>query len=155
MPVRDTAVFTVTFTHSFDSIAQAERGGCAKCGPKVCDKVRSPHTHPCTSRVYRYDCLILQFTVIHTCADTHDPEVMAYCSICGCKYDSHPTTARWRVEKEAGERADRARYERMRAAQDAQDPCCLRPLFGAGSLERSGGRPGSTSRQRHGGAGDS
>jgi len=71
------AVFTVTFTHSFDSIAQAERGGCAKCGPKVCDKVRSPHTHPRTSRVYRYDCLISQFTVIHTCADTHDPEVMA------------------------------------------------------------------------------
>ena len=121
MPVRDMAVFTVTFTHSFDSIAQAERGGCAKCGPKVCDKVRSPHVHPCTSRVYRYDCLILQFTVIHTCADTHDPEVMAYCSICGCKYDSHPTTARWRQEKKAGERADRARYERMRAAQDAQD----------------------------------
>ena len=59
--------------------------------------------------------------MIHTCADTHDPEVMAYCSICGCKYDSHPTTARWRQEKEAGERADRARYERMRAAQDAQD----------------------------------
>ena len=121
MPVRDVAVFTVTFTHSFDSIAQAERGGCAKCGPKVCDKVRSPHTHPRTSRVYRYDCLISQFTVIHTCADTHDPEVMAYCSICGCKYDSHPTTARWRQEKEAGERADRARYERVRAAQDAQD----------------------------------
>ena len=71
------AVFTVTFTHSIDSFAQAERGGCAKCGPKVCDKVRSPHTHPRTSRVYRYDCLISQFTVIHTCADTHDPEVMA------------------------------------------------------------------------------
>ena len=77
MSVRDMAVFTVTFTHSFDPIAQAERGGCAKCGPKVCDKVRSPHTHPCTSRVYRYHCLISQFTVIHTCADTHDPEVMA------------------------------------------------------------------------------
>ena len=77
MSVRNVAVFTVTFTHSIDPIAQAERGGCAKCGPKVCDKVRSPHVHPCTSRVYRYDCLILQFTVIHTCADTHDPEVMA------------------------------------------------------------------------------
>ena len=77
MSVRDVAVFTVTFTHSIDSIAQAERGGCAKCGPKVCDKVRSLHVHPCTSRVYRYDCLISQFTVIHTCADTHDPEVMA------------------------------------------------------------------------------
>ena len=77
MSVRNMAVFTVTFTHSIDSFAQAERGGCAKCGPKVCDKVRSPHTHPRTSRVYRYDCLIPQFTVIHTCADTHDPEVMA------------------------------------------------------------------------------
>ena len=71
------AVFTVTFTHSIDSIAQAERGGCAKCVPKVCDKVRSLYAHPRTSRVYRYDCLIPQFTVIHTCADTHDPEVMA------------------------------------------------------------------------------
>ena len=77
MSVRDVAVFTVTFTHSIDSIAQAERGGCAKCGPKVCDKVRTLYAHPRTSRVYRYDCLISQFTVIHTCADTHDPEVMA------------------------------------------------------------------------------
>ena len=37
----------------------------------------------------------------------------------GCDYKSHPPTARWRLETAAAERADRARFQRARAARDA------------------------------------
>jgi len=81
-----------------DCFQRAERGGCERCGPRACPK----------------------FTVVHTEAEATDPSVMAFCSVCGCDYKSHPTTIRWRRETEAAERAERARFQRARAARDAE-----------------------------------
>ena len=83
-------------TH-LDCFQRAERGGCERCVPRACPK----------------------FTVVHTEAEATDPSVMAFCSVCGCDYKSHPTTIRWRRETEAAERAERARFQRARAARDA------------------------------------
>ena len=84
-------------TTHLDCFQRAERGGCSRCGPRACTK----------------------FTVVHTADEAVDPNVMAFCSVCGCDYKSHPITNRWRREAAAAEREARARFQRARAARDA------------------------------------
>ena len=84
-------------TTHLDCFQRAERGGCSRCGPRACTK----------------------FTVVHTADEAVDPNVMAFCSVCGCDYKSHQVTNRWRREAAAAEREARARFQRARAARDA------------------------------------
>ena len=84
-------------TTHLDCFQRAERGACSRCGPRACTK----------------------FTVVHTADEAVDPNVMAFCSVCGCDYKSHPITNRWRREAAAAEREARARFQRARAARDA------------------------------------
>ena len=66
----------------------------------------------------------------------------------GCDYKSHPPTARWRLETAAAERADRARFQRARAARDAARERETREASAVDESDRVANRiGGSTSTQ--------
>lgn len=80
-----------------DVMSGAERLGCDRCGPTRCRR----------------------FACVYTDADTGDPEVMLFCSTCGCEAEKHAECPEWRREQDAAERRRRADEENRR--RDARE----------------------------------
>lgn len=82
-----------------DVLTQAKRGTCGEC--KSCPG----------------------FKIYFATTDANDPEVMFYCSVCGCRAESHPIDSEWQKKEEArkeGEAAAAAAAARARQSYSQQ-----------------------------------
>jgi hypothetical protein len=69
-----------------DMMSGAERLGCGQCGPARCR----------------------QFKCVFTEGDTVDPEIMLFCSTCGCEAECHAVCPSWRGQQDAADARRRA-----------------------------------------------
>ena len=48
------------------------------------------------------------FRIYFSTTDANDPEVMFYCSVCGCRAESHPVDSEWQQQEERRKKAEAA-----------------------------------------------
>jgi hypothetical protein len=79
-----------------DVLTQSKRGPCSACGPA------------CPG-----------FRLLYRAADANDPDVMFFCSLCGCRAEAHAVDGAWRREEAARQAAEAAAARRAAAARQA------------------------------------
>jgi len=88
----DGAVLTVT---GCDAIGGAERGACGSCVDCAC------------------------FQLWYSSSDAANPEVMLFCSACGCETAAHPISSKWAQQQQKEREAEAERRRRRVAEEEA------------------------------------